>query len=112
MEKNSNNKAIACFILYGSPLVLLAKHGWQLGIFMCLLFLGVYSFLPFVKKVRSSVNSLDRHVFISYIVVITLFAGVDIFSKPHYWKTIIIMVLGFYSLVQLKKLQKYFLEME
>ena len=43
--------------------------------------------------------------------VIALFAAVDMFSKPHYWKTIIILILGFLSLVQLKKLQQYFLEM-
>ena len=109
MENNSNNKAIACFILYGSPIVLLAKHGWQLGILLCLLFLGSYIFLPFTKKVRSNVCSLDRHVFISYVVVIALFAAIDLFSEPHYWKTLIILALGFYSLIQLKKLQKYFL---
>lgn len=109
MENNSNNKAIACFILYGAPIVLLAKHGWQLGILMCLLFLGVYTLLPFMKKVRSNVSSLDKHVFISYVVVISLFAAIDLFSKPHYWKTFIILALGFYSLIQLKKLQKYFL---
>jgi len=111
MEQSSNNKALACFILYGAPLVLLAKHGWQLGILMCLLFLGSYSFLPYIKNIRSNVRTLDKHVFVSYIVVIALFAAVDMFSKPHYWKTITILILGFLSLVQLKKLQQYFLEM-
>jgi len=70
MEQSSNNKALACFILYGAPLVLLAKHGWQLGILMCLLFLGSYSFLPYIKNIRSNVRTLDKHVFVSYIVVI------------------------------------------
>jgi hypothetical protein len=109
MENISNNKAIACFILYGAPIVLLAKHGWQLGGLLCLLFIGGYTFLPFTKKIRSKISSLDKHVFISYVVVIALFAAIDFFSKPHYWKAFIILALGFYSLVQLKKLQKYFL---
>lgn len=111
MEQSSNNKALACFILYGAPLVLLAKHGWQLGILMCLLFLGSYCLLPHIKNIRSNVRTLDKHVFVSYIVVIALFAAVDLFSKSHYWKTIIILILGFLSLIQLKKLQQYFLEM-
>jgi hypothetical protein len=108
MENNTNNKAIACFILYGAPIVLLAKHGWQLGLLVCLLFIGAYLFLPFTKKVRNKISSLDSHVFVSYAVVISLFAAIDFLSKPHFWKTYIILALGFYSLVQLKKLQKYF----
>ena len=108
MENNSNNKAIACFIIYGAPIVLLAKYGWQLGMLVCLLFIGGYLLLPFSKKIRRNVRSLDKHVFVSYMVVITLFAAIDVFSKPHYWKTFIILALGFYSLVQLNKLQKNF----
>lgn len=59
-----------CVVTFGLPLIFIGRGQWDIGILGAVVFLLLYSFLPFCKSLRAGIKILNIFVLGSYFVVI------------------------------------------
>lgn len=107
MKKGIDTKLSQCVVFFGLPIVLAGMGKWGAALIGCLLFFGIYCFLPISKSLRHAIKSLDAYVFISYILA---FLGFFILYENGYtssegvWLYLFIAVVG---IPVFKKLEQY-----
>lgn len=108
MKSKKDQKLMLCLIAFGSPLVLVLREQWELGLLLVIVFLSIYLFLPKAKDIRANVKYLDIFVGGSYMTIITgswfLYDnGFD--QSSSIWLYIAVVALGY---PMFKRLEKYF----